>query len=78
MENHKKDDEIITVNNTPYSMRKILGEDAWQKYLTMSDKAKQAARLIIRIDLSRMEIGFAKLDKMFDKHTRQDKPISQP
>ena len=61
------DDEIIEVNNTNYSLRKILEEDGWVLYCKASDRVKDITRLKIRMDLSAMEIGFARLDDMF-KH----------
>jgi len=61
------DDEIIEVNNKNFSLRKILEEDGWKIYCKASDKVKRIARLRVRLDLSAMEIGFAKLDKMFNK-----------
>lgn len=64
------DDEIIEVNNTNYSLRKILEEDGWVLYCKASDRVKDITRLKIRMDLSAMEIGFARLDDMF-KHNKE-------
>jgi len=61
------EDEIIECNGTNYSLRKILGEDGWAKYLNMSDKAQGVARLMVHMDLAQMEIGFARLDEKFKK-----------
>ena len=57
-------DEIINVNKTDFSMRKILGEDGWQIYQKASDKVRDITRLKIRLDLSAMEIGFARLNAL--------------
>jgi hypothetical protein len=59
------EDETIEVNGTSYSLRKILEEDGWKTYCKASEKVKSIARLKVRMDLSDMEIGFVKLDKMF-------------
>lgn len=67
------DDEIIKVNNINFSLRKILEEDGWKIYCKASEKVKSIARLKVRMDLSAMEIGFARLDKMFN----ESKPLSE-
>lgn len=61
----KMQDKTIEVNGTSYSLRKILEEDGWRIYCKASEKVKSIARLKVRMDLSAMEIGFARLDKMF-------------
>ena len=61
-------DEIIEVNNKNFSLRKILEEDGWKMYCNASEKVKQITRLKVRIDLSALEIGFSRLDKMFKEH----------
>ena len=67
------DDELIEVNNTNFSLRKILEEDGWKIYCKASEKVKSIARLKVRMDLSAMEIGFARLDKMFN----ESKPLEE-
>jgi len=59
------EDVIIRVNKTNFSLRKILKESGWKAYCNSSEKVRDLARLKVRIDLAAMEIGFAKLDKMF-------------
>jgi len=61
------DDEIIEVNNIKFSLRKILEEKGWAIYCQASEKVKALARLQVRMDLSAMEIGFARLDKLMGK-----------
>lgn len=62
------EDEIIEVNKVNYSLKKILENDGWELYCKASEKVKAITRLKVRIDLLAMEIGFAKLDRMFEKH----------
>ncbi len=64
-------DEIIEVNGTNYSLRKIIEEDGWKTYLKTSDKVRELVRLKVRLDLSAMEIGFARLNKMFNKTNKE-------
>ena len=61
------DDEIIPVNGKDFSIRKILGEDGWEKYTKASDKIKACARIIIMRDLYQMEKAFASCDKLINK-----------
>ena len=49
-----QDDEIIVVNNTNYSLRKILEECAGKLYCKSSDKVKKIIKLKVRIDLLTM------------------------
>ena len=65
------EDEIITVNKQDFSIRKILGEDGWKTYQKTSDKVRDIARLKIRLDLSAMEIGFAKLNALTSNSATQ-------
>ena len=58
-------DEIIKVNNKDFSLRKIIEEDGWKIYCKASEKVKAIARLKVKMDLSAMEIGFARLDQQF-------------
>jgi len=62
------DDEIIEVNETKYSLRKILEEDGWEKYCKASEKVQAFVRLKVRLDLGAMEIGFARIDEMMKKN----------
>lgn len=72
------DDEIIEVNKNNFSLRKILEEDGWKIYCKASEKVKSITRLMVRMDLSAMEIGFARLNRMFNtpslskKNTKED------
>lgn len=69
------DDEIIKVNKIDFSMRKILEEDGWNTYCKASEKVKSIVRLKVRMDLSAMEIGLARLDKMF-KESKEVKGVN--
>ncbi len=60
------DDELIEVNNTNFSLRKILEEDGWKIYCKASEKVKSITKLMVKMDLAAMEIGFARLDQKFD------------
>jgi len=71
------EDETIEVNGTNYSLRKILEEDGWKTYCKASEKVKSLARLKVRMDLSAMVIGFARLDKMFNKQKEVSADSSQ-
>lgn len=57
------DDELIKVNNTNFSLRKILEEDGWNIYCKASEKVKDLTKLMVKMDLSAMELGFARLDQ---------------
>jgi len=61
------EDELIEVNNTKFSLRKILEDDGWELYCKASEKVKAITKLKVRMDLSAMEIGFARLDKAFER-----------
>ena len=63
------EDEIIDVNGTSYSLKKTLGEECWRVYCGVSEKVKSLVRLKVRMDLSAMEIGFARLNEMFKNDT---------
>ncbi len=65
------EDEIIEVGGMKYSMRKVLSEDGWQKYLKANDKVKDAARLCVRIELSQMEIAFKRLHETRKEYNEQ-------
>ncbi len=61
------EDEIIRVNEQNFSLRKILEEKGWEIYTKSSEKVKELARLQVKIDLSAMEMGLARLDKLLNK-----------
>ena len=65
------DDELIEVNNTNFSLRKILEEGGWKIYCQASEKVKSLIKLKVRMDLSAMEIGFARLNKMFKEPSEE-------
>ena len=58
-------DEIIECNKQNFSLRKILGEEGWKIYSnSKSDKVKELVRLKVFMDLSAMELGFARIKKL--------------
>ena len=57
------DDKIIKVNETNYSMKKILGCEGWEIYKKTSDKVRALTDLKVTMDLYSMEKGFKELDK---------------
>jgi hypothetical protein len=66
----KMEDETIKVGETSYSLRKILEEDGWKIYSKASEKVRRIVRLKVRLDLSAMQISFAKLDKLMNENAR--------
>ena len=60
-------DKIINVNNNPFSLRKIIGEEAWVTYNKTTEKVRKLLELQVRLDLSAIELGFERLNKLMDK-----------
>ncbi len=69
------DDELIKVNKTNFSLRKILEEDGWKIYCKASEKVKALVRINVRIDLANMEIGFVRLDQQ-SKELKEERASS--
>ena len=67
----RMEDEEIEVNETSYSLRKILGEDGWRIYCKASEKVKSIVKLKVKMDLLAIEIGFLEVYTKELKETLQ-------
>lgn len=56
------EDEIITVNNVNYSLRKILGS-GFNTYAKADDKLKRLVKLKVTLDLMQIENTFTRINE---------------
>ena len=58
-----EEDEIIEIKNNNYSLRRILGDVGYQKYMNANDKVRSAVKLKVTLDLIQIENTFNRLNE---------------
>lgn len=71
------EDEVIECNNKKFSLKRCLGDEAWSLYCTASEKVKELVKLKVFLDLSELEIGLAKIDKIMGNFEENLKEVQE-